>query len=67
MGYLQSPKGPYCVIAPNVLKVSPNVYIDKPNKFLLCTLFGTLLGHILCKDGFLVDPAKVVAIVNLEA
>lgn len=28
--------------------------------------FGTLLGHIVCKYGVCVDPAKVVAIINME-
>ena len=32
MGCLQSPKGPYCVISPNVLKVSPTIYIAKPKE-----------------------------------
>jgi hypothetical protein len=26
---------------------------------------GNLLGHIICQEGVLVDPAKVVAIVNM--
>jgi hypothetical protein len=29
--------------------------------------FGILLGHILCKQGFLVDPTKIAVIVNLLA
>jgi hypothetical protein len=28
--------------------------------------FGILLGHVVCKQGLLVDPAKIVAIVNLR-
>jgi hypothetical protein len=27
--------------------------------------FGILLGYVVCKQGFLVDPAKIVVIVNL--
>ena len=27
--------------------------------------FGTLLGHIVCKQGLMVDPAKIAIIVNL--
>ena len=27
--------------------------------------FGILLGHIVCKQGLLVDPAKIVVIINL--
>jgi hypothetical protein len=29
------------------------------------TPFGILLGHMMCKHGLLVDPAKIVVIVNL--
>jgi hypothetical protein len=34
-------------------------------KFIFGTLFGILLGHIVCKQGLLVDPAKIAVIVNL--
>jgi hypothetical protein len=34
-------------------------------KCIFGTPFGILLGHIVCKQGFLVDPAKIVVIVNL--
>jgi hypothetical protein len=27
--------------------------------------FGIFLGHVVCKQGLLVDPAKIVVIVNL--
>jgi hypothetical protein len=27
--------------------------------------FGTLLGHIVCKDGLLVDQAKIAAILDM--
>jgi hypothetical protein len=30
-------------------------------------LFGILLGHNVCKQGLLVDPAKIVVIVNFLA
>jgi hypothetical protein len=33
-------------------------------KFIFGTPFGILLGHIMCKKGLLVDPAKIVVIVN---
>lgn len=36
-------------------------------KCILCVPFGILLGHVVCKQGFMVDPAKIVVIVNLEA
>jgi hypothetical protein len=36
-------------------------------KCIFGTLFGILLGHIVCKKGFLVDPAKIAVIVNLPA
>jgi hypothetical protein len=34
-------------------------------KCIFGTTFGILLGHIVCKQGFLVDYAKTVVIVNL--
>jgi hypothetical protein len=34
-------------------------------KCIFKTPFGILLGHIVCKQGLLVDPAKIVVIVNL--
>jgi hypothetical protein len=36
-------------------------------KCILRTFFGILLGHIVCKKGLLVDPAKITIIVNLPA
>ena len=36
-------------------------------KCIFCVPFGTLLGHVVCKKGLMVDPAKIVVIVNLEA
>lgn len=35
------------------------------NKCIFCVPFGNLLGHIVCREGVLVDPAKVAVIVNL--
>jgi len=29
--------------------------------------FGNLLGHVVCKQGLLVDPMKIMVNVNLEA
>ena len=34
-------------------------------KCIFCAPFGMLLGHIVCKEGLLVDPAKIVLILNL--
>jgi hypothetical protein len=34
-------------------------------KFIFGTPFGISLGHIVCKQGLLVDPAKITVIVNL--
>jgi hypothetical protein len=34
-------------------------------KCIFGTHFGILLGHIVCKQGLLVDPAKIAVIVNL--
>jgi hypothetical protein len=30
-----------------------------------CASFGILLGHVVCKQGLLVDPGKTIVIVNL--
>jgi hypothetical protein len=37
------------------------IYINL-KKYILCTPFGTLLGHIVCKYGMLVDPSWYYAI-----
>ncbi|MCY6488038.1 hypothetical protein, partial [Actinobacillus pleuropneumoniae] len=38
----------------------------KPKEvYLLCTLWN-LLGHVVCKQGLMVDPAKIVVIINLD-
>ena len=29
--------------------------------------FANLLGRVVCKQGLIVDPAKIVVIINLEA
>ena len=34
-------------------------------KCILCAPFGILLGHFVCKQGLMVDPAKISIIVNL--
>ena len=34
-------------------------------KCIFCAPFGILLGHVVCCDGILVDPAKIVIIVDL--
>jgi hypothetical protein len=34
-------------------------------KCILFSPFGVLLGHIVCKQGFLVDPSKIAIIVDL--
>jgi hypothetical protein len=36
-------------------------------KCIFGTPFGILLGHIVCKQGLLVDPAKIAVIVNLPS
>jgi hypothetical protein len=33
-------------------------------KCIFCATFGILLGHVVCKQGLLVDPMKVVVIVD---
>ena len=34
-------------------------------KCIFCAPFGILLGHIVCKEGILVDPSKIAVIVDL--
>jgi hypothetical protein len=34
-------------------------------KCIFCVPHGNLLGHIVCREGVLVDPAKVAVIVNM--
>jgi hypothetical protein len=34
-------------------------------KCIFCAPFGILLGHVVCKQGLLMDPAKIVVIVDL--
>jgi hypothetical protein len=34
-------------------------------KCIFCVPFGNLLGHIICREGVLVDPAKVAVILNM--
>ena len=34
-------------------------------KCIFCAPFGILLGHIMCNQGLLVDPAKIVLILSL--
>jgi hypothetical protein len=35
-------------------------------KCIFCAPFGILLGHVVCKQGLLVDPSKIVVILDLE-
>ena len=34
-------------------------------KCVFCVPFGILLGHVVCKQGLLVDPAKIAVILDL--
>jgi len=36
-------------------------------KCIFCAPFGILLGHIVCIQGLMVDPAKIAIVVNLPA
>ena len=29
--------------------------------------FGIMLGHVVCRQGLIVDPTKIIVIINLEA
>ena len=35
-------------------------------KCIFCSPFGILMGHEVCKHGLIMDPAKIVVIVNLS-
>lgn len=35
-------------------------------KWVLFVPFGNLLGHVVCRKGLIVDPAKFAVILNLE-
>ena len=35
-------------------------------KYIFCASFGMLLGHIVCKDGLLVDRVKIALILSLS-
>ena len=36
-------------------------------KCLFLVPFGNLLGHVVCRQGLMVDPTKIMVILNLEA
>eukprot|EP00253_Pinus_taeda_P003680 PITA_03680 len=36
-------------------------------KCIFCVPFGILLGHVVCKQGLMVDPVKIAVIVNLPS
>ena len=36
-------------------------------KCIFCVPFGILLGHIVCRQGLMVDPAKITIIVKIPA
>ena len=42
------------------LQISLNI-----KKWIFEVPFGTLLGHLLCKEGVCVDPTKVAVIFNM--
>eukprot|EP00253_Pinus_taeda_P027326 PITA_27326 len=36
-------------------------------KFIFCVPFRILLGHVVCKQGLMVDPTNIVVIMDLES
>jgi len=38
----------------------------KLKKCIFCVPYGILLGHVVCKKGLMVDPTKIVVIINLD-
>lgn len=54
------------------LRLMPNTYQRYQialnlKKYLFCVPFGTLLGHVVCRQGLMVDPVNIAVILNLEA
>jgi hypothetical protein len=45
----------------------PTTNIFEFEEMHFCTPFGILLGHVVCKDGLLVDPAKISTILDMVA
>jgi hypothetical protein len=35
-------------------------------KCIFCMPFGIFLGHVVCKQGLLMDPTKIVVILDLQ-
>ena len=49
-----------------MLEQCRNYYISMNlKKCIFCAPFGIRLGHVVCHDGILVDPTKIVIIVDL--
>jgi hypothetical protein len=40
-------------------------FIEPEEVYILCTIWN-FLGHVVCKQGFLVDPTKIAVIMELE-
>lgn len=36
-------------------------------KFIFCVPYGILLGHVVCKQALVVNPIKIIVIINLDA
>jgi len=37
-----------------------------PKKCICCAPFGILLGHVICKQGLIIDPANIAFILDLK-
>ena len=48
-------------------EMSTNSTIPKHQEMHICNPIGTLLGHIVCKEGIKVDFAKIKIILDLKA
>jgi hypothetical protein len=42
-----------------------HIFLNFKNS-IFCVLFGILLGHVLCKQGLLVHPAKIEVILDVQ-
>ena len=48
-----------------LLKCRENQISLNLKKCIFCVPFGILLGHVVCRQGLMVDPTKIAIIVNL--
>jgi len=65
MDHVQPIKGSDKSTPIDVLLLQEVTYLFKHETVYFCVPFGNMLGHIVCKEGVSVDPAKVAMILNM--